>query len=148
MVKQVSTKYFTLIKQPNFRFQVSFYIMFDKERYNIKEVKDSYLELVNDAFVASKTKQVIALLDRVQLDTESENIAYVGNSEKNDSRWSYNRIAIMTIVLHNDKTKSGIIQDELPITKLSTLNNPKKTRTSRRSLVHDSALTASKSRCM
>ena len=72
MIKEICAKHSTSIEQPIFRFQVSFYVIFDKEGYKFAEIKETYFELVNDAFVNLKMIQVIALENLDQIDTGTE----------------------------------------------------------------------------
>ena len=51
LVAQTSTKISALIKQPNLRFQLTFYVIFVREGHNVDDVKESYLEIVNDVSV-------------------------------------------------------------------------------------------------
>ena len=71
------------------------------------------MELVNDAFEKVKVKLKIELEQLDEIDTESENNAYVEVLESNGSGWICNRNASMTIDLYNDLTKEGSSYAEL-----------------------------------
>ena len=67
---------------------MSFCVKFAKERYNALELENFSFELVNVAFTNLIKKQLIALKDLDEIDTKTEFITYVGNSERNGSCWS------------------------------------------------------------
>ena len=71
LVKEICTKHSISIEQPIFRFQVSFYVIFNKEGYNVDDIKETYFELVNDTFLNLKMIQIIELENLDQIDTET-----------------------------------------------------------------------------
>ena len=118
LVKQKFTKSAIAIKQPYFRYQVSFHVIFDSEDYNTDDVKHSYFEPVNP----KKKNRIFVLEDLNQIDTESEVNSWVEILELNGSSWSHKRIASSTFDLERDKTKGGSSYVELSFKGLSKLN--------------------------
>ena len=96
----------TLIEQHKFGFQVSSYVMFDKDAFNVDNLKDTFLELVDDAFVNIKLTQIIGIEDLTQFDTESQIFAYVWKLERNGWGWSYDPSAGMFFDLYEDIIKA------------------------------------------
>ena len=59
-MEQICTKCPTLIKQPNFGFQISIYTIFDEESCNFKEGKETCSDNNNDDFILLEMKQIFA----------------------------------------------------------------------------------------
>ena len=83
LVKQLLTKRSNTFKLSTF--QVSFYVIFDEEKYFVDEVNELPSELVNAAFAILKMEKN-SLGDLDQIDTESELNAYGGNKRNGWSR--------------------------------------------------------------
>ena len=63
----------SLTKQPNFKFHVLFYSIFDfKKAFNAGDVNQTFCALINDTFVHLKIKPKIALEDLEEVDLEYE----------------------------------------------------------------------------
>ena len=99
-----------------------FYVIFDNDVYNVNDVKESFLELVNDGFVNLKLKQINALEDLNQIENESEVSSCVKNLELSGSGWSNIRVPSMTSDFYKDKTKAGSSCVEQSFKDLSILN--------------------------
>ena len=116
LVKEMSRIYSRLINQPNFKYQVSFIAMFDKEDEYGFEIEHE------EMFINLKINEILTANDILLINIESQVDTALQNQEMKGSGWRFHKLKLMTIHFYKTNGLNGGSYVKLPIRSSAILN--------------------------